>query len=91
MSWITRVIAAQHLRLAEPALLVSSLVDEFLESYVCWRESCEDVRRAYEGWGKCEPRERGLGFESYAAALDREEHAARIHSDWAERLRAVKR
>jgi hypothetical protein len=89
MSWITRAIAAQHPRLAEPTLSERSLADEFLESYVCWREACEDVRSAYEGWRKCQPPEGGLEFESYRAALDREEHAARIHSDWAERLRAV--
>lgn len=64
-----------------------SLVDEFLESWVCWRETCADVRCAYERWEESEPPERELRFVSYGAALDREEHAARIHSDWTERLR----
>jgi hypothetical protein len=64
-----------------------SLVDEFLDSWVCWRETCEDVRSAYERWEKSESPERELRFVSYGAALDREEHAARIHSDWTERLR----
>jgi len=29
-----------------------------------------------------------MAFAGYRAALDREQHAASIHSDWAERVRA---
>jgi hypothetical protein len=66
----------------------SAVADDFLDSYVCWREACHDVRSAYQRWGKCEPPERALAFGSYRAALDREEHAARVHLDQTERLRA---
>lgn len=69
----------------------SASADEFVETYVCWREACEDVRRAYGRWMNCEPRERGLRFAAYSAALEREEHASGIHSDWAERLGALAR
>jgi hypothetical protein len=75
----------------EPTLAAdrfSSLTDEFLDSWVHWREACEDAHSAYECWKTCEPPQRGIAFASYGAALDREEHAARIHSDWTERLRA---
>jgi hypothetical protein len=80
MSWVTRA--------AEPC---SWIADEFVNSWACWREACEDVRSAYERWGTCEPQQRGLAFGSYRAALDREEHAARIHAGWTERFRALER
>jgi hypothetical protein len=36
----------------------------------------------------CNSQERGLGFATYRAALEREEYAARIHSNLTERLGA---
>jgi hypothetical protein len=71
-----------------PAQLLPSLADEFLESYVGWREACEDVNSAYERWDNCEPPQRAVAFKVYRAALDWEEHTADVHSDRAERLRA---
>jgi hypothetical protein len=56
------------------------LVDEFLESYVIWRESCEAVSATYEHWARCEPANRGAAFESYRAALNWEELAAQAHA-----------
>jgi hypothetical protein len=69
----------------------STLADEFLESYERWREACEDVRTAYRRWADCKPQQRVLGFASYRAALEREEEAASIHSDWAKRRNALAR
>jgi hypothetical protein len=63
--------------------------DRFIESYVCWREACGDVRRAYGRWRGCAPSERGLAFATYRAALEREAHAASIHSDWTDRCRVL--
>jgi hypothetical protein len=60
--------------------------DELLESYVSWREACEDVRAAYERWGISKPPQRTLAFGRYRAALDREEHTARLHSKLAAQL-----
>jgi hypothetical protein len=57
-----------------------SLVDELIGSWVCWREACEDVRRAYECWGRCKAPQRAAAFASYRAALDREDQAARAYS-----------
>jgi hypothetical protein len=68
-----------------------SLVDAFLDSYVSWREACEDVRSAYQRWGESLSAQRGLAYESYRAALDREERAAHVHSSSTERLRAAER
>jgi hypothetical protein len=89
MSWITRVLVPQPSADAEATLAADSLVDEFLESYVCWREACEDLRTAYEGWADSESAQHDVTFDAYRAALDREEHAAGIHARWAQRLRAV--
>ena len=57
-----------------------SLVDDFILSWVSWREACEDVRSAYECWQRCKTAQRGLAFASYRAALDREDQAARVYS-----------
>jgi hypothetical protein len=67
-----------------------SLADAFIHSYVSWREACEEVRSAYERWKRCRVPQRRVAFESYSAALDREELAARVHSDWTEQVRAAK-
>jgi acyl-CoA reductase-like NAD-dependent aldehyde dehydrogenase len=69
----------------------SALADEFEESYVDWREACEDVRAAYGHWAQCPPQQRGLRFATYRAALEREESAASMHRDWVERIRALAR
>ena len=62
------------------------LEDEFLESYVRWREACADVRLAYEHWG-CSSRHEGRdAFAVYHAALDQEECAARVYCDLAGQL-----
>jgi hypothetical protein len=57
----------------------AALVDEFIESYVFWREACEAVRAAYKEWTNSTSPRRGLAFESYCAALDWEELAAQVH------------
>jgi hypothetical protein len=66
-----------------------ALVDEFLESYVFWRESCEAVTAAYESWTSCNSSRRDVEFEAYRAALDWEELAAEVHAGRAERVRAA--
>jgi hypothetical protein len=98
MSWITKQIAWRLPSLgdteaeAETAVDTAAeaeqdaLTDSFLESYVCWREACTDVHSTYERWKSGEGREQALAFEAHRAALDREEHAADIHSKWARRL-----
>ena len=58
----------------------AELTDEFLESWIRWREACEDVDSAYRSWVTCEPQMSELAFAVYLAALDREEHAARVHA-----------
>jgi hypothetical protein len=64
------------------------LANDFVESYVCWREACADLHAAYTAWSDGDRDDRGLAFESYRAALDREEQAARVHSTYVRALRA---
>jgi hypothetical protein len=67
-----------------------SLVDKFIESWVRWREACEAVHGAYARWQQCEAALRGLAFEGYRAALDREDQAAKVHSMCARRVREAR-
>jgi hypothetical protein len=64
------------------------LEDEFLASYVRWREACADVRLAYEHWRGSEPGHGAEPFVVYQAALDREECAALDYSDLSGQLTA---
>jgi hypothetical protein len=64
----------------------SALVDAFLDSYVWWREACDDVWSAYWAWVECDTGEGGLRFAAYRSALDREETTAVIHRERARRL-----
>jgi hypothetical protein len=85
--WLSRRKAAKE----SPVKPAGSIVDQFLESYMHWREACEEVRSAYELWHKCTPTHRTVGYKTYRAALDREELAARVHSHRAQELRAAAR
>ena len=64
------------------------LVDQFLASYVLWREGCAEVEAAHARWRDAARSERGAACAAYRAALDREECAARAHQDGVTRLRA---
>ena len=52
------------------------LVDDYLETYVWWREECAGVHRTYELLDSVEREDRWLAYAAYEAALDREERAA---------------
>jgi hypothetical protein len=80
MSWVAKRVSLDH-----PAMAA-----DFLASYVAWRESCEAVDTTYQLWRACHAAQRGLAFESYLAALDREEIAAQVHAERSERLSALK-
>jgi hypothetical protein len=67
---------------------VDPAAHEYFESYLRWREACEDLRTAYERWANCAPAQRVLAFSGYRAALDREESTALVHSQLTERLSA---
>jgi hypothetical protein len=88
MSWVARGTRWQDQPHAAPEPR-SALADAFVDSWVSWREASEDVRTAYRWWNDCPRPQRALAFAGHRAALDREQHAARIHADWAERVRAL--
>jgi hypothetical protein len=56
-------------------------VDLLLEAYVAWREQCQVVWDAYQLWADADRRDGRLAHAGYLAALDWEEHAARIYAD----------
>ena len=62
------------------------LVDEFVKSYVCWREASAAVKDAYEHWAGVGGADRALAFAAYRAVLDGEELAARAYRECAERV-----
>jgi hypothetical protein len=61
------------------------LGDEFLESYVSWREEAATVQMAYDRWQAGE----ALAFAAYRAALDREEQGAKALRESAKRISAA--
>jgi hypothetical protein len=67
----------------------SALVEAFLDSYVWWREACDDVWSAYSAWADCASGEAAVRFAAYESALDREETTAVIHHERARRLSAL--
>jgi hypothetical protein len=63
-----------------------SPVDELVERYLDWREQCDALDSAYQGWAQATGLERDVAFALYRAALDREEKAARAYEQAAVRL-----
>jgi hypothetical protein len=53
-------------------------VDDFVESYVSWREEAMAVQTAYDHWRSVHEPDEALAFAAYRAALEREEHAANL-------------
>lgn len=91
VSWIPEAGAPAPAAPAEPELagrLTAWHSQEFLRSYVRWREACEEVRLAYERSETAERPDRRLAFAAFCAALDREEHAAALHADTHAKIRA---
>jgi hypothetical protein len=71
------------------------LVDELVEAYVDWRETCARVGDAYRSWSDETASRRKVAFGLYTAALDEEEQAAEVYAElvrradklsWSERL-----
>lgn len=64
-------------------------IDALLERYVSWREECRAVWLADRRLAHFGPSERRLAYAGYLAALDREEHAARVYAEHIERVRRI--
>jgi hypothetical protein len=55
---------------------VSRLIDAVMDGYITWREQSVAVHAAYREWLTAPSPWRGIAFDDYCAALDREELAA---------------
>jgi hypothetical protein len=55
---------------------VSKLIDAVMDGYVTWREESMAVHATYREWVRAPLAWRGLAFDDYCQALDREERAA---------------
>jgi hypothetical protein len=74
------------LKKARDVVRLAATADDFQASYAHWLAACAHVRASYDRWQACTPGQRSLGFLGYRAALDREEHAARVHAVHAAKL-----
>lgn len=63
-----------------------NMVDVALDAYTAWRDECAAVRAAYLTWRRARAAEAAPAFDAYAAALDREELAAKLYADLARRV-----
>jgi hypothetical protein len=91
MSWVTRAVAARDAAAASAkadADRQAALTDAFLDSWVAWRQSCEQVQAAYRRWCDCPPRDRPAAFRVYRSALDGEQSTARRYRERATALRS---
>ena len=55
------------------------LIDEAFEAYLEWRGECLALERAYGFWRGAGRFDARGAFWAYRAALEREEHAARVY------------
>ena len=64
-----------------------SLADDLEDSYIAWREASSGVHTAYERWAESHVCDREVAFGGYLAALQHEQHAARVYQGQIERVR----
>ena len=64
------------------------LRDEFVECYGRWRAERTDVHLSYDRWRDSEPDVEPIAYAAYVAALDREERAAVVYRECADRINA---
>lgn len=57
------------------------LVDELVDAYVGWRETCARVREAHRSWASETGSSSNDTFGLYMAALDEEEQAAEVYAE----------
>jgi hypothetical protein len=84
-----RWAAARQTVELDPALarmVAPWLEDDFVERYVRWSNAAKCVQDAYEDWRASLGPDEAIAFAAYGAALDREEHAAAVLCESAERF-----
>ena len=65
------------------------LANQAIDAYVDWRNQCSAVRVAYSRWAGARASDAALWYAAYAAALDREELAAKVYSRLIRRARGL--
>jgi hypothetical protein len=64
------------------------LIDDAFDAYLEWRDESAEVWHAYKRWNGAPAREPRRKFWAYRAALEREEHAARVYRRLVSQLEA---
>jgi len=67
------------------------LIDDAFDAYLEWRDESAEVWHAYKRWTGAPAREARRKFWAYRAALEREEHAARVYGRLVSGLEAPER
>jgi hypothetical protein len=67
------------------------LIDDAFDAYLEWQDEAAEVWHAYKRWNGAPAREARWEFWAYHAALEREEHAARVYGRLVTRLEASAR
>jgi len=62
------------------------LIDDAFDAYLEWRDESAEVWHAYKRWNGAPARDARRKFWAYRAALEREEHAARVYGRLLSRL-----
>jgi hypothetical protein len=62
------------------------LLDEMMDAYLGWRESCLMTEDAYRAWASATGPDAALAFGRYVAALDGEELTAGVYADLVRRV-----
>jgi hypothetical protein len=60
----------------------SRVADQAFDAYLRWREASDAASAAYRRWTEAPPASSDLEFAVYQVALDREEAAAELYSEW---------
>jgi hypothetical protein len=64
-------------------------LDTLMDSYMSWREHSRAVNESYRRWANSTAGDRGLAYDEYLAALDREERAAHGYEHTLEHTQAT--
>jgi hypothetical protein len=67
------------------------LIDDAFDAYLEWRDESAEVWHAYRRWNGAPAREARRKFWAYCAAIEREEHAARVYGRLVSGLEARER
>jgi hypothetical protein len=62
------------------------LVHAAMDAYLGWRDECNAVRDSYRGWRDAGEADAAFAFQTYAAALQREQRASAVYAALIQRV-----